>query len=121
VAFNFPGTADNALFSRDKQRQFYFLGMGFYGGLFMVNVVFLVAYEYSKPHIAVIRILAAAFTVPVTFLHTIFLRYIGRKQLPDSSVLLSKWPVNIPDYPTWMYGVYTALSLLISGYLLSRL
>jgi hypothetical protein len=121
VAFNFPSTGDGALFSREKQRQFFFLGMGIYGGLFMVNVMFLIAYEYPKPHIAVIRILAAAFTVPAIFLYTVFLRYIGRKQLPDSSVLLSKWPVNIPDYPTWMYGAYTFLSLLISGYLLSRL
>lgn len=121
VAFNFPSTGDGALFSREKQRQFFFLGMGIYGGLFMVNVMFLIAYEYPKSHIAVIRILAAAFTVPAIFLYTVFLRYIGRKQLPDSSVLLSKWPVNIPDYPTWMYGVYTFLSLLISGYLLSRL
>jgi hypothetical protein len=109
------------LFSREKQRQFFFLGMGLYGGIFMVNVMFLIAYEYPKPHVAVIRILAAAFTVPMTFIDTFWFRAICRKQLPDSSVVLSKWPVNIPDYPTWIYSVYMILSVLISGYLLSRL
>jgi hypothetical protein len=109
------------LFSREKQRQFFFLGMGLYGGIFMVNVMFLIAYEYPRPHVAVIRILAAAFTVPMMFIDTFWFRTICRKQLPDSSVVLSKWPVNIPDYPTWIYSVYMILSVLISGYLLSRL
>ena len=121
VAFNFPGATDNTVFSREKKRQFFFLGMGLYGGIFVVNVMFLIAYEYPKPHVAVLRILAAAFTVPMTFIDTFWFRTICRKQVPDSSAVLSKWPVNIPDYPTWIYGACMLLSLLISGYLLSRL
>jgi hypothetical protein len=121
VAFNFPGTTDDGVFSREKQRQFFFLGIGLYGGIFVVNVMFLIAYEFPKPHVAVVRILAAAFTVPMVFIDTFWFRTACRKQLRDSSVVLSRWPVNIPDYPTWTYGACVVLSLLISGYLLTRL
>jgi hypothetical protein len=120
VVFNFPGTADNALFSKEKQRQFFFFGIGLYGGILMVNVMFLIAYEYPKPHVAVIRILAAVFTVPMTFIDTFWFRTICRKQLLDSPVVSSKWPANIPDYPIWIYSLYMVLSLFNSGYLLSR-
>jgi hypothetical protein len=120
VALSSCGNSDDGSFSKEKQRQFFFLGMGLYGAIFVVNVTFLVAFEYSKPQIALIRILAPAFTVPITFIDSAFLRSICRKQLSDSSIALSKWPINIPEYPTWIYGVYIFLSFVISGYLLSR-
>ena len=118
--YGIPEGSDKTM-PKEKERQLLFLGMGFYGAIFMINVVVFYSYQSSKPHIAVLRILAPVLTVALTISDTWFLRRICRKQFPTNPELLEKWPINVPSYPTWLYYVYLVLSFAISGYLLSRL
>jgi hypothetical protein len=97
------------------------LGMGLYAGVFFINVVFLLSYQLSTPHIAVVRVLDPIITVVFTVVDSVFFRGVCRKQFPSNPELLTKWPVNIADYPTWAYYVYMFWSFVIAGYLLSRL
>jgi hypothetical protein len=104
----------------EMQRQLFFLGMGLYGAIFMINVIFYFAYDLSSPHLEIVRTFASVITVMLTVLDTIFLRSICRKQFSDHSELLSRWPIALSDYPTWPYFVYTVMSCIISLYLVRR-
>jgi hypothetical protein len=104
-----------------ERRQVFFLGLGLYGGIFLINVVFVLAYDLSKPHIAFIRILDPIITVVFTIADSIFLRGVCRKQYPAHPELLARWPIKVAGYPTWSYYFYLLLSLFFSVYLLSRL
>jgi hypothetical protein len=118
--FDLPEATDGTT-PKEKQRQVFFLGVGFYGAIFMVNVVFLLGYQLSTPHIAIARIIAPAFTVVFAVTDTMVLRNVCRKQFTTNPELLKKWPINVPLYPTSLYYVCLVLSVAVSGYLLSRL
>jgi hypothetical protein len=104
----------------EKQRQMFFLGMGLYSAIFVINVVFFFAYDLSSPHLEAVRIFAPLITVVFTVLDTLFLRSVCRKQFSDHPELLSKWPIALSEYSTWPYFAYTVMSCVISIYLLSR-
>ena len=106
---------------KEKQRQLFFLGMGLYGAIFMINVVSLFAYEMSSPHIGLMRIVTPVLTIVFIVGDTALLRSLCRKQFPTFPDLLTKWPINVPDYPTWLYYVYLLLSSAISLFLVSKL
>jgi hypothetical protein len=110
----------SGILSPEKQRQLFFLGMGLYGAIFMINVVFYFAYDFSTPRLQIVRILAPLLTVMLTILDSIFLRSICRKQFPNNQELLAKWPIAIAEYPTWPYFAYVAASCGISIYLVSQ-
>jgi len=112
---------DDGAMPEKEKRQVFFLGLGFYGGIFIINVVFVLAYQLSTPHIAFIRILDPIVTVVFTVADTIFLRRVCRKQFASYPELLTRWPINVNGYPTWSYYGYLILSVFFSVYLLSRL
>jgi hypothetical protein len=120
MIFDTPESNDRTM-PLEKKRQIFFLGMGLYGAIFFINVAFVLSYQLSKPHIAVVRVLGPAITIVFTVVDSIFLRSTCRKQFPANPELLTKWPINVPEYPTWIYFVYLFWSLVLSGYLLSRL
>jgi hypothetical protein len=117
--FDTPSANDGQM-SKEKKRQLFFLGMGLYGGIFFINLIFLIAYESSTSQLEAARILAPVITVVFTIGDTAFLRSVCRKQYSQSPELLEKWPVNIPEYPTWLYSVYLVLSFAMSAFLVSR-
>jgi hypothetical protein len=105
----------------EKQRQIYFLGMGFYSAIFWINVIFYFAYRLSSPHIGAVRILAPVITVVFSIVDTLVLRSVCRKQFPQYPELLETWPISLAKYPIWPYYVFVAMSFVISIYLLSQL
>ena len=117
----FPNSqSGNGGLNDEKQRQIYYLGMGLYGAVFVINLVFWYAYQYTSPHLESARFFAPAFTVIFTVTDSIFLRSICRKQFPDHPELREKWPIALTKYPTWPYFFYTFVSCVLSIYLLSR-
>lgn len=92
-----------------------------FGAILMINVVFLFSYTTSNPRISALRVLGPAVTVVFSLLDLAMMRNLCRRQFAKYPQLLSKWPVNLPSYPTWVYSLFLVGSIIISGYLLSRL
>ena len=103
------------------RRSVFFLGLGMFGAIFMINVMFLIAYEMTSPHISSLRILAPIFTVLLPILDVLVIRSVCTKQFPGHPEMLSRFPVSVPGYPTWIYSALLLASIAISGYLVSRL
>ena len=95
MRYGIPESSDRTT-PKEKERQLFFLGTGLYGAIFMINVVLFYSYQLSKPHIAVLRILAAVLTVGLTISDALFLRRFCRKQFPTNPEVLEKWPINAP-------------------------
>jgi hypothetical protein len=117
--FDTPSTSDGTT-PKEKKRQLFFFGMGLYAAIFFINLIFLISYESSPSQLGDVRILAPVITVVFTIGDTAFLRAMCRKQYSQYPEVLEKWPVNIPEYPTWLYSVYLVLSFAVSAFLLSR-
>ena len=107
--------------SQDQRRQLFFIGFGMYGAILVINLVFLITFETSPSRFATVRILALVLTVLFTVADTALLRIVCKKQYPATPQLLEKWPINVPEYPTWIYSACVVLSYATSAYLLSRL
>jgi hypothetical protein len=105
----------------DKQRNLYFLGLGFYSSIFWIDVIFFYAYRASSPHIAAARILAPVLTLVFAIFDTVILRSICRKQFPENPELLEKWPITLVKYPIWPYFGFVAMGSVIAIYLLSQI
>jgi hypothetical protein len=118
--FDTPSTHDGQM-PKEKKRQLFFLGMGLYGAIFFINLILFISYQSSTSQLGAVRILAPLITVGFTIGDTVLLRSLCRKQYSPFPELLEKWPVNIPEYPTWLYSVYLVLSFAMSAYLLSRI
>ncbi len=102
---------------KEKQRQLFFLGMGMYGAIFFINIVFLVSYEKSS------RIWGCSNPCSmITFVFTIadifFVRSVCRKQFSANPELLTKWPLNLPEFQPGS-TLFTRAELCISVFLLT--
>lgn len=106
---------------KDKQRQLYFLGLGMYSAILIIDLVFLIAYESSPSQYGAVRILAPALTVVFTVADTAVLRSVCKRQYSTYPDLLKTWPMNIPDYSMWGYFACLGLSYAASAFLLSRI
>jgi hypothetical protein len=104
-----------------QRRQLFLIGIGMYGAILVINLVFLITFESSPSRFAVVRILALVLTVVFTVADTVLLRIVSKKQYPGTPQLLEKWPVSVPGYPTWIFSVFVVLSCATSVYLLSRI
>ena len=104
----------------NTRRSVFLLGLGMFGAIFVINVLLLVAYEVTSPHVANLGILAPVLTVLLPILEILGVRRVGKKQFPELSDTLSRFPVSVPGYPTWIYSRLLLGSVAISGFLISR-
>jgi hypothetical protein len=104
-----------------QRRQLFFIGLGMYGAILVINLAFLVTFESSPTRFATVRILALVLTVLFTVADTVLLRGVCKKQYPAYTDLLDKWPFNVAEYPTWIYSAFVVLSYATSAYLISRI
>jgi hypothetical protein len=104
----------------NTRRSVFLLGLGMFGAIFVINVLLLVAYEVTSPHVANLGILAPVLTVLLPILDILVVRRVGKKQFPELSEILSRFPFSVPGYPTWIYSLLLLGSAAISGFLISR-
>lgn len=104
-----------------QRRQLFFIGFGMYGAILVINLAFLITFETSPSRFAPVRILALILTILFTVADTLLLRLVCKKQYPTHPALLEKWPINVAEYPTWIYSACVVLSYATSAYLLSRI
>ncbi len=103
------------------QRQLFYLGVGMYAAVLLINLVFLITFESSPSQYGAVRILAPALTVVFTIADAAVLRSVVKKQYPTYPDLLAKWPLNVPEYPIWICFACLGLSYGTSVFFLSRI
>ena len=106
---------------KEQRRQLFFIGLGMYGAVFFINVAFVATFESSPSEFALVRILAPALTVLFTIADTLLLRSVCKRQYSSYPDLLDRWPINVSEYPIWLYSAFLAMSCAGSAYLLSRI